>query len=60
MFKVPLWNISDRIKTEQCKSIDWVLSYLSVHRKRPLNDPEYKNEILYKTHKKDLRVYALS
>ena len=32
----------------QCKSIDWFLPDLSLHQKGLLNNPEYKNQILYK------------
>ena len=32
---------------------------MSLHQKGLLNSPVYKNQILYKTHKYDLRVYIL-
>ena len=35
----------------QYKSIDWFLPFMSLHRKGLLNNPKYKNKILYKTHK---------
>ena len=41
----------------QCKLIDWFQSNLSLYQF--VNSPEYKNQILYKTHKYDLRVYIL-
>ena len=37
--------------TLQCKSIDWFLPDMSLHRKGLLNGPEYKIKIIYKTNK---------
>ena len=39
----------------QCKSTDWFLSDLSLHQKGLLDSPEYKHQILYKTHKYDFK-----
>ena len=52
MFKnSPMKNLTSRRNQTinlQCKSIDWFLPDLSLHRKGLLNNPEHKNQILYK------------
>ena len=41
----------------QCKSIYWFLHDLSLNWKELFNSSEYKNQILYNTHKYELKMY---